>query len=110
MSDERDDGLRAFRQRDDDHPGGPGARLRDLHVLNDRQGAGSDGADDAVVASPTAYSIGSPTVDGNTVSQILQWPAGSFLSGNIYALYLTAVTDFNQSLAAWSRIVIERVA
>jgi hypothetical protein len=69
-----------------------------------------DGVDAAVTGSPTAYSISSPVIDGNTVSQMIQWPAGSYLSGNIYALFLTAVTDFNQSLAAWSRIVIDRVA
>ncbi len=69
-----------------------------------------DGVDAAVTGSSAAYSIGSPVVDGNTVSQMIQWPAGSFLSGNVYALYLTAVTDFNQSLAAWSRVVIDRVA
>ncbi len=69
-----------------------------------------EGTDALVTASPTAYAVGSATISGNVVSQMTQWPAGSFLSGNVYALYLTAVTSFNQSLAAFARIAIDRVA
>lgn len=69
------------------------------------------GADQAVTDSPEAYDNASPaTIAGPIVSQKLTWPGGSALVGNIYALYLRAVTSRGQSLAAWARIFVGPIA
>lgn len=67
------------------------------------------GTDQAVTASPTAYASGATVISGNIVSQMLVWPGGSALVGNVYALNLRALTVSGQSLAAWARIVIGRI-
>ena len=68
-----------------------------------------DGIDAAVTASPTAYAVSGPSISGGVVTQMLAWPGGAGLVGNIYGFQLTAVTSFNQSLPAWARIRIGRV-
>lgn len=68
-----------------------------------------EGTDQAVTDSPTAYASGAAAISGNIVSQLLAWPGGSALVGNIYALNLVAVTSSGQSLGAWARIVIGRI-
>lgn len=68
-----------------------------------------DGTDAAVTGSPTAYSVGSPVIDGSVVKQIINWPGAPNLTANVYQLNIAAVTSFNQSIPAWSRIVIDAV-
>ena len=68
-----------------------------------------EGTDAAVTASPTAHNSGAAAIAGSVVTQLLAWPGGSALVGNVYALNLTAVTSANQSLAANARVTIGRV-
>jgi hypothetical protein len=68
------------------------------------------GTDAAVTADPMAYSSGPVAISRSTITQLIAWPAGSSLTGNVYGLYLTGNTSFAQSLTAWSRITMDRVA
>ncbi len=68
------------------------------------------GEDDAVLASPHAYDSGSIVIEGPIVRRKLVWPGGSSLTANTYVLQLTAVTNYNQSLAAKAKINIAKVA
>lgn len=69
-----------------------------------------DGTDAAVSNNASVYDVGAISIDGSTISRMLRWPPAPDLTANVYALNLTAVTSFNQSIAAWSRIVINRPA
>lgn len=68
------------------------------------------GTDQAVTDDPDAYDSGAAAISGNVVTQMLAWPGGAALVGNVYALNLRAVTSQNQSLAAWARIFIGAIA
>lgn len=67
------------------------------------------GDDNAVLNDPHAYDSGSIVINGPIVQRKLVWPGGSALTANVYILQLTAITSFNQSLAAKARIVIGKV-
>jgi hypothetical protein len=68
------------------------------------------GTDAVVTASPTAYSSSAVAINGSVVTQLLAWPPGSSLVGNVYAFNISAVTSFTQSLTGWARIVIGAIA
>ena len=68
-----------------------------------------EGTDQAVIDSPIAYNTGAVVIDGSTIAQLLTWPGGSNLVGNVYALYLSILTSRGQAIAAWARIVMGRI-
>lgn len=65
------------------------------------------GTDAEIEANSNAYSVGTPTISGSVIQQMIAWPTPIVaIYGNSYVLGMTATTSFGQMLPVWTRIAI----